>query len=195
MGLAAFGVAIDGATKSCDKHNLPHGLKSWERYPEVHKVAKIYCAANIFNIMEALFQAAAFISTAVSQCAPATNQDALCAGGATGVVAGANGLLKSIMFTYGMCDKGEAVKGKAVTAVHDASVAVNTWNNLPTWKKKAAKFSGKKFIKKAYNEAEEGVQMAKAEAQKAKEHPVKAAKAVQSRSGKGNGSGGETTVA
>merc|ERR1711920_149989 len=110
-----------------------------------------------------------------------------CAGGATGVVAGANGLLKSIMFTYGMCDKGEAAKGKAVTAVHDASVAVNTWNNLPAWKKKAAKFSGKKFIKKAYNEAEEGVQMAKAGVKDAKEHPEKAAKAVRQA---GNGNGG-----
>merc|ERR1712151_1120226 len=129
--LAAFGIAVDGTTKSCNKKNLPHGLKSWIRYPEVHDVAKIYCAADIFNLMEALFAAAAFISTAVSQCAPATNQDALCAAGATGVVAGSNGLLKSIMFTYGMCDKGLAAKNKAETAVHAATVAVAEWNALP----------------------------------------------------------------
>merc|ERR1711948_237977 len=101
--------------------------------------------------------------------------------------------LKSIMVTYGMCDKGEAAKGKAQTAVHDASVAVNEWNNLPAWKKKAAKFSGKKFIKKAYNEAEVGVQKAKAEVQVAKEHPVKAAKAVQ-QAGNAAGGSGEATV-
>merc|ERR1712176_1443811 len=153
--------AVDGTTKSCDKHNLPHGLKSWKRYPYARKAAKIYCAADIFNLMEALFAAAAFISTAVSQCAPATNQDALCAAGATGVVAGSNGLLKSIMFTYGMCDKAEAAKHKAVAGVHDAAVAVAAWNAQPVWKRKSEKFAAKKFIKKAYKEAQEGVEKAK----------------------------------
>merc|ERR1712176_1384434 len=193
--LAAFGIAIDGATKSCDKHNLPHGLKSWVRYPEVHKAAKIYCAANIFNLMEALFAAAAFISTAVSQCAPATNQDALCAAGATGVVAGSNGLLKSIMFTYGMCDKGEAAKNKAVADAHDAAVAVAAWNAQPAWKKKSEKFAAKKFIKDAYKKAQEDVEEAKEEAVVAKEHPVKAAKDTAKATDKvKGGNGGSTTV-
>merc|ERR1740121_1196429 len=174
--LAAFGIAIDGATKSCNKHNLPHGIKSMVRYPFVHQVAQIYCAANIFDILEALFQAAAFISSAVSHCAPTTNQGALCASGATGVVGGTTGLLKSILFTYGACVKAMNTKNKVVSDVATAAAAVRAWNALPAWQKKSAKFSAKKFFRHEMKKAKEAIEKAEKAAKYAKEHPVKAAK-------------------
>lgn len=176
--LAAFGIAIDGATKSCNKHNLPHGLKSMVRYPFVHQMAQIYCAANIFDILEALFQAAAFVSSAVSHCAPTTNQGALCASGATGVVGGTSGLLKSILFTYGACVKGMNTKNKVVSDVATAAAAVRAWNALPAWQKKSAKFSAKAFFRREMKKAKEAIAKAEKAAKYAKEHPVKAAKKV-----------------
>merc|ERR1712228_1019430 len=83
-----------------------------------------------------------------------------------------------MVFTYGMCDKGVAAKNKAVSTVHQATVAVAAWNAQPEWKKKSEKFAAKKFIKKAYKEAGEAVEKAKETAEVAKEHPVKAAKAT-----------------
>jgi len=174
--LAAFGIAIDGATKSCSKNNLPHGIKSMIRYPFVHQMAEVYCAANIFDILEALFEAAAFISSAVSHCAPATNQDALCAAGATGVVGGSSGLLKSILFTMGACDKGMKVKGEVVSDVVAAGAAVRAWNALPAWKKKSAKFGAKQFFREEMKKAKKAVGTAKADVELVKENPVKAAK-------------------
>merc|ERR1712187_1048599 len=94
-----------------------------------------------------------------------------------------------------MCDKGEAAKNKAVAGVHDAAVAISEWNAQPAWKRKSEKFAAKKFIKKVYKEAQEGVENAKQEAAVAKEHPVKAAKDMAKATDKvKGGNGGSTTV-
>merc|ERR1712194_57954 len=165
-----------GATRSCNKNNLPHGIKSMVRYPFVQQMAQVYCAANIFDIMEALFEAAAFISSAVSHCAPTTNQDALCAAGATGVVGGSSGLLKSILFTLGACDKAMKVKGAVVSDVATAAAAVRAWNALPAWKKKSAKFGAKQFFRAEMKKAKKAIETARADAKWIKENPAKATK-------------------
>merc|ERR1712217_308310 len=101
------------------------------------------------------------------------------------------------MFTYGMCDKAQAVKGKAQTDVHDAAVAVQAWNNQPGFVKKSEKFAAKKFLKKFFKKAEKVAADAKEDAAFAKEHPVKATedatKETAKLSKKRGGKGGSTT--
>lgn len=92
--LAMFGIAVDRSTRICRRHFLKG------------RSEKIYCAASIFEILESISMAGAFISSASSHCAPQTNQQALCASGAVGVVGGITGLTKSGLWVSQGCKKG-----------------------------------------------------------------------------------------
>jgi len=123
--LANFGISIDGATKSCGegKSNIPMGLL----HPHNREAHQVYCAMNVLEILESIFEAGAFISSAVSHCSPQTNQQALCASGAVGVTGALTGLTKSILNVYGACED-DPLK-KVVSPKYQAAEKVTAWND------------------------------------------------------------------
>lgn len=117
--LADFGVFIAGATKACsDRSDFP-SAQIYRR--QAHKV---YCAMNLLDVLESIYMATAFISSAVSHCSPVTNQQALCASGVAGLTGAMTGMSKSILNVYGACEK-DLLKSRK----YKAALEVTAWNN------------------------------------------------------------------
>lgn len=93
--LAMFGIAIDRASRNCDRVDR-------KKLPS--KTEKVTCAAGIMDVLESLFMASSFISSGLSHCAPITNQQALCASGAVGLVGGITGLSKDALMIQNGCN-------------------------------------------------------------------------------------------
>jgi len=93
--LAMFGVAIARAERRCARGNGRNVLAQRQQN---------FCTADVFDILESLFMASSFVSSAISHCAPQTNQQALCASGALGVIGGISGLVKNAKLADNNCN-------------------------------------------------------------------------------------------
>jgi len=124
--LADFGVFIDGAVKSCSADS---NLKMWPlpKFANNLQAHKVYCAMNLLDVLEGVYMATAFISSAVAHCQPVTNQQALCASGVAGLTGALTGMSKSILNTYGACER-DPVK-KIVSPKYRSAEAVTAWND------------------------------------------------------------------
>merc|ERR1711915_294873 len=121
--LADFGVFIDGAVKSCSDDS---NLKMWPlpKFANNLQAHKVYCAMNLLDVLEGVYMATAFISSAVAHCQPVTNQQALRASGVAGLTGALTGMSKSILNVYGACDKDLLKSPK-----YAAAEKVTAWNN------------------------------------------------------------------
>jgi hypothetical protein len=95
--LAQMGVAIQRAAKGCP---LQEGLKS---VPGVEKLNANLCAQSVVEIISSLFNAGAFVASAISHCALGINTQALCAQGAVGVVAATAELVQFLIIAESDC--------------------------------------------------------------------------------------------
>merc|ERR1712217_169876 len=91
-----MGITIDRVSKICQHDG---GLGASER-------SRVHCTADIMDIVESIFMAAAFVSSAISHCAPQTNQQAVCASAAVGLIGGISGLTKNALSLQRACDAG-----------------------------------------------------------------------------------------
>merc|ERR1712113_73534 len=71
--------------------------------------------------------ATAFISSAVAHCQPVTNQQALCASGVAGLTGALTGMSKSILNTWGACER-DPIK-KITSPKYKSAEAVTAWND------------------------------------------------------------------